>query len=1307
MWWLDYVRNNKEHVKDPVLFWEAGKSVMRGEISAYVSRRKKKAFDEYSQASVKARHTYNEYITSMSEPSWQKWIDAKQALDLLYNRYAMFWRSHNDWTFFKFGNKAGKLLANIARGKHKFQHITHIRNKKGQIFTDPADIAKIFHEYYQKLYESPSKPNSGANDFLDKLHLPRLSEDDMDMLNAPITEAEIMVTLKDSPSGKAPGPDGFSFEFFKGLKKDVAPYLGNLYNHILRKEQLPDTAREAFIKILPKKNKDLLDPGSYRPISLLNCDVKLLSKVLAQRLALLLPGLVKDSQVGFVQGRAAVLNIRRVMAVLENARLGGPSLRLGAILSLDAEKAFDSCSSCGLHKVAVTGSDVVQTGTLGLEVKGGEIEQTYLGLAAEESRASCTGHMMNEDWSHMTERILNLTLEIIFLLTGEMVVPVMSGGRMTITIASLHSLKLKRNTKQKVLEVTNKIIELLVEGEEVECLEGLKNQKNILMEDQKVPPQAHPQLQSKALDAINVTIKEEIKDEEEEVEIAKWPDLQGPQNSRETMEYRCTAQETVLDNRLPGPHGPKNTSTEKQLLLASPDGSSNRNPPGRFTGSLYSRISEDHNYARRYKGEKPINIKVKVKQEEKKEETYVRGDQQSTKEGDMMRAIKEEEEETYVTSDQQCMEEGDMMRTIKVEEDETYVIDDQQSMVKSEMMATVKREVQSLDISVDGRYVDNTLERHLFTFPHTTREGSPGGIPIPESTHHIVYDMMHSMDSSHLKELSYRSHNIIADVDPQYRSMAGSVEPSVLKESSSSSVCATTGDVNLFQGVELVNGFAPGTSFPGDQKVPSQELLYPCPECGKCFSGKRNLFRHLRTHSGEKPFSCLDCNRSFTRRSSLLLHQRLHTGEKPFSCPKCSRCFSHKASLNYHLKVHNEEKPFICSECGKCFHQKKILLSHLRIHVAERPYSCSECQKCFLRKESLRKHQRIHSGERPFSCATCSKTFIQKGDLHRHQKGHSGERPYSCSVCGKCFMENGHLRKHERIHSDERPFSCSDCSKCFYQKRDLLRHQKTHSGERPFSCSECGKCFTQNGHLIKHQRTHSDERPFSCSDCLKSFVLNKDLLRHQKTHSGERPYKCSECEKSFIKKADFLMHQRTNCGKCPYSCLDCGKEFTKRREYLLHRKTHTGEPPFTCSECGKVFHQKGYLLAHQRTHTGERPFSCLECGKGFTSKTLLSAHQRIHTGERPYPCSECGKCFIEKGHLHLHQMSHTGVRPFSCSECGKGFIQKQDLIRHQRTHTGERPFACSKCGRCFATRGYLNLHEKKHNRRLQTRGGIL
>ncbi|KAM4040235.1 uncharacterized protein ACNLHF_011612 isoform 1-T2 [Anomaloglossus baeobatrachus] len=288
------------------------------------------------------------------------------------------------------------------------------------------------------------------------------------------------------------------------------------------------------------------------------------------------------------------------------------------------------------------------------------------------------------------------------------------------------------------------------------------------------------------------------------------------------------------------------------------------------------------------------------------------------------------------------------------------------------------------------------------------------------------------------------------------------------------------------------------------EKIHTEEKPYSCAECGKCFKKKSSLVTHERIHTGIKPYSCSECGKCFMEKSKLVIHERIHTGEKPYSCSDCGKLFRDKSNFVTHKRIHTGEKPFSCSECEKCFTDKSSLVIHERSHTGEKPYSCSICGKCFTGKLSLVIHERTHTGVKPYSCSECEKCFKSKSNLVTHEKIHTGEKPYLCSECGKCFITKAKLKEHQRIHTGEKPFSCSECGRCFTGKSSLVIHERIHKGERPYSCSMCGKCFTDKSHLVKHERIHTGEKPYSCSECGKCFTDKSHLAKHQRSHTREK-----------------------------------------------------------------------------------------------------------------------------------------------------------------------------------------------------------
>lgn len=139
------------------------------------------------------------------------------------------------------------------------------------------------------------------------------------------------------PNGKCPGPDGFPLEFFKKFWPEIHPILMPTIKNIL-KDGIPPSWKQASISLLLKKDKNPQDCSSYRPISLLNVDYKIIAKILARRLENILPKIINPDQAGFVKSRHGTDNVRCALNIIHYLN----TYKIPAfIISLDAEKAFD------------------------------------------------------------------------------------------------------------------------------------------------------------------------------------------------------------------------------------------------------------------------------------------------------------------------------------------------------------------------------------------------------------------------------------------------------------------------------------------------------------------------------------------------------------------------------------------------------------------------------------------------------------------------------------------------------------------------------------------------------------------------------------------------------------------------------------------------------------------------------------------------------------------------------------------------------------------------------------------------------
>uniref|UniRef100_A0A8C5PRP4 C2H2-type domain-containing protein n=1 Tax=Leptobrachium leishanense TaxID=445787 RepID=A0A8C5PRP4_9ANUR len=402
------------------------------------------------------------------------------------------------------------------------------------------------------------------------------------------------------------------------------------------------------------------------------------------------------------------------------------------------------------------------------------------------------------------------------------------------------------------------------------------------------------------------------------------------------------------------------------------------------------------------------------------------------------------------------------------------------------------------------------------------------------------------------------------------------------------------------------------------------------------------IYQPLQTE--EQPFSCSECEKHFTNKIALKKHQRIHTTKKTFKCPECGKCFTFFSQLARHKIIHSGEKAFNCTECENCFTSSSSLARHKIIHSGEKPFNCTECENCFTSSSSLARHKRIHTGVKPFKCPECGKCFKQTSHLATHIMIHTGVKPFNCTECENCFTSSSSLARHKIIHSGEKTFNCTECENCFTSSSSLARHKRIHTGVKPFKCPECGKCFNQASHLAAHKRFHTGEKPFKCSECGKGISDARSLARHKMIHTGVKPFKCTECGKCFNRANNFATHKMIHTGEKPFKCSECGKGFIEARSLATHKMIHTGEIPFKCPECGKGFSEARSLETHKMIHTGEKPFKCPECGKGFSEARSLVTHKMSHTGEKPFKCPECGKGFSDARSLARHKMIHTGVK---------------------------------------------------------------
>ncbi|RXM97438.1 Zinc finger protein 64-like, isoforms 1 and 2 [Acipenser ruthenus] len=260
-------------------------------------------------------------------------------------------------------------------------------------------------------------------------------------------------------------------------------------------------------------------------------------------------------------------------------------------------------------------------------------------------------------------------------------------------------------------------------------------------------------------------------------------------------------------------------------------------------------------------------------------------------------------------------------------------------------------------------------------------------------------------------------------------------------------------------------------------RIHYDERPFKCQICPYASRNSSQLTVHLRSHTGK----CIATNNSLSKYCQLIFF--LFAGDAPFQCHLCEAKFKINSDLKRHMRIHSGEKPYKCEFCEYCCAMKGNLKSHIQLkHSTENAFKCTQCDFQCRNKTSLRQHAREHQPEQPIKCLKCSYSCSNKTALKVHERIHSEDRPFKCEYCNFDTKQRSNLIMHEKkFHANKvktkgqgKVRKVEVCP-----KPGRSRYRAKLDATRSFRCDICEASFVREDSLRSHRKQHVDAHYYS------------------------------------------------------------------------------------------------------------------------------------------------------------------------------------------------------------------------------------
>ncbi|KFQ22210.1 PR domain zinc finger protein 15, partial [Mesitornis unicolor] len=454
------------------------------------------------------------------------------------------------------------------------------------------------------------------------------------------------------------------------------------------------------------------------------------------------------------------------------------------------------------------------------------------------------------------------------------------------------------------------------------------------------------------------------------------------------------------------------------------------------------------------------------------------------------------------------------------------------------------------------------------------------------------------------------------EVDSEYRYKCTTCEKAFRIESALEFHNCRTDD-KTFQ-CEMCFRFFSTNSNLSKHKKKHGDKKFACEICNKMFYRKDVMLDHQRRHlEGVRRVK----REEFEHSTENMVRYK----KEPSGCPVCGKVFSCRSNMNKHLLTHGDKK-YTCEICGRKFFRVDVLRDHIHVHFKDIALMDDHQREEFIGKIGISSEENDDNSDESadsephkYSCKRCQLTFGRGKEYLKHIMDVHKEKGYGCSICNRRFALKATYHAHMVIHRENLPdpnvqkyiHPCEICGRIFNSIGNLERHKLIHTGVKSHACEQCGKSFARKDMLKEHMRVHDNIREYLCAECGKGMKTKHALRHHMKLHKGIKEYECKECHRKFAQKVNMLKHYKRHTGIKDFMCELCGKTFSERNTMETHKLIHTVGKQWTCSVCDKKYVTDYMLQKHiQLTHDKVEAQSCQLCGTKVSTRASMSRHMR-------------------------------------------------------------------------------------------------